>query len=108
MPLLLLLIIVAESGGGEGRQQHQQLRTIVVEDKQDVIEEEALSVAKLLDAAGLRMVVVDTESRFVARGLGERLAEAAGHGAYYRLPQAAGPSAGRSLKENIIAPLVVR
>lgn len=58
---------------------------LVVELGKEDIEQEALSVARLLPAADLGLLVIDTENQFMARGLGVNVAKAA-NGAYYRLP----------------------
>ena len=81
------------------------MQSIIVEEKQQVIEEEVLSLARLLAAAGLGIVVIDTESRFLQRGFAEKLASVA-HGTYYRLPQISSASSSQPMTTDNISPLV--
>jgi magnesium chelatase subunit D len=50
-------------------------------------QEEVRDMAKKVGAAGINMLVIDTENKFVSTGFAEEIAKAAG-GKYYYLPNA--------------------
>ncbi|KAI7835947.1 hypothetical protein COHA_010180 [Chlorella ohadii] len=52
-----------------------------------VLNQEVLDMAKRLGASGLKLLVIDTESRYISRGFAKEIATAAG-GRYHRLPNA--------------------
>lgn len=54
---------------------------------QDQIKEEILEVSARIGATGIRMLVIDTENKFVSTGFAKEIAEAA-MGKYYYLPNA--------------------
>lgn len=54
---------------------------------QETLREEVLDVTKRLGAAGLQLLVIDTENKFVSTGFAEEIAKAA-NGKYYYLPNA--------------------
>mmetsp|Transcript_27029 Transcript_27029/g.76165 ORF Transcript_27029/g.76165 Transcript_27029/m.76165 type:complete len:309 (-) Transcript_27029:351-1277(-) len=106
---LRLSIAVARDGGAEqlegphmegssgGSSRRRQADHIVVSESKEEMAEEVLTMARRLAAAGIDLVVIDTESKFLAAGsLGQRLAEAA-CGTYFRLPVLAGRGAGAQL-----------
>lgn len=51
------------------------------------LQEEVRDMAKKVGAAGINMLVIDTENKFVSTGFAEEIAKAAG-GKYYYLPNA--------------------
>jgi hypothetical protein len=60
---------------------------------QDDLKDEVRDMAKRLASAGLQLLVIDTENKFVSTGFAEEIAKAA-QGKYYYLPQASGEHAG--------------
>ena len=54
---------------------------------QEDIREEILGISKKVGLAGLQLLVIDTENKFVSTGFAEEIAKAAG-GKYYYLPNA--------------------
>eukprot|EP00955_Chlamydomonas_euryale_P061078 357902-Chlamydomonas_euryale.AAC.22 len=51
------------------------------------LKDEVRDMAKKLGAAGIQLLVIDTENKFVSTGFAEEIAKAAG-GKYYYLPNA--------------------
>mmetsp|Transcript_30830 Transcript_30830/g.73424 ORF Transcript_30830/g.73424 Transcript_30830/m.73424 type:complete len:95 (+) Transcript_30830:2-286(+) len=76
---------------GSGAVHARSVEGTVVATPRAEIEEEAVRTARLLPRNGIDLVVVDTESHFLARGLGQRISEA-GRGVHHRLP--GGPAPG--------------
>ena len=54
---------------------------------QDQLREEVLDMAKRVGAAGMNLLVIDTENKFVSTGFAEEIAKAS-NGKYYYLPNA--------------------
>ncbi|KAL4860043.1 Magnesium-chelatase subunit ChlD [Chlorella vulgaris] len=54
---------------------------------QDQLKDEVRDMAKKLGAAGMNLLVIDTENKFVSTGFAEEISKAA-NGKYYYLPQA--------------------
>lgn len=52
-----------------------------------MVKEEVLDMARKLGAAGLNLLVIDTENKFISTGVAKEIADAAG-GKYYYLPNA--------------------
>lgn len=56
-------------------------------DVQTELQEEVKDMAKKMGAAGMQLLVIDTENKFVSTGFAEEIAKA-GLGKYYYLPNA--------------------
>ena len=61
----------------------------------DSLKDEIRDMAKKLAAAGLQLLVIDTENKFVSTGFAEEIAKA-GQGKYYYLPNASDAAIGES------------
>ena len=59
----------------------------VTEATKAMVKEEVLDMARKLGAAGLNLLVIDTENKFISTGVAKEIADAAG-GKYYYLPNA--------------------
>ena len=58
---------------------------------QDELQLEVKDMAKKLGAAGMQLLVIDTENKFVSTGFAEEIAKSA-NGKYYYLPNASDAS----------------
>jgi len=81
--------LALSSSTDEGRHRAEShAEEIVVSASKRAVQEEALQMARLVRATGIDMIVIDTESNFMTKGIARKLAEAA-RGVYYPLPVSA-------------------
>jgi len=64
---------------------------ILVLPMQNELQEEVKDMAKKMGSAGMQLLVIDTENKFVSTGFAEEIAKA-GLGKYYYLPNASDAS----------------